>query len=132
MTREQNVDLVNAAIGNGEVSPNVPGSNFTLHGMHFSYNDELTRPSYHPVHMDAIEGGTILAEQRATPQRLSDSPSRVPLCLRVPLSHARVCDGVFQSVQRLAPVLVLIRNNRDRTRRMRTYLSNTKRQDFII
>jgi hypothetical protein len=34
----------------------------------------------------------------AAPRRLSDSPSRA-YALRVPLSHARVCDGLVQSIQ---------------------------------
>ncbi|KAF8261269.1 glycosyl hydrolase family 92-domain-containing protein [Lactarius quietus] len=49
----------------------VPGagtiqSDFARRGMHFSHEDELTTPSYYRVHMDANEGGSILAEQSAT------------------------------------------------------------------
>jgi hypothetical protein len=57
--------------------------------------------------------------RNAAPRRLSDSPSRVPLCPTCSSKPARVCDGLVQSVQRLAPVLVPVRNNRDRTRRAR-------------
>ncbi|KAN0137649.1 hypothetical protein V8E53_004700 [Lactarius tabidus] len=52
--------------------------------MRFSHNDELTRPSYCRVRMDAIEGGSMHAERRAIatqlPRRLSHSLSRVSLC----------------------------------------------------
>jgi putative alpha-1,2-mannosidase len=49
----------------------VPGagavqSNFAHRGMRFSHDDELTTPSYYRVRMDAIEGGSILAEQSAS------------------------------------------------------------------
>ncbi|KAI9433354.1 glycosyl hydrolase family 92-domain-containing protein [Lactarius indigo] len=49
----------------------VPGagrvqSDFARRGMRFSHDDELTTPSYYRVRLDAIEGGSILAEQSAT------------------------------------------------------------------
>lgn len=49
----------------------VPGagavqSDFADRGMRFRHDDELTTPSYYRVRMDAIEGGSILAEQSAS------------------------------------------------------------------
>ncbi|KAH9029473.1 glycosyl hydrolase family 92-domain-containing protein [Lactarius hengduanensis] len=49
----------------------VPGagtvqSDFARRGMRFSHDDELTTPSYYRARLDAIEGGSILAEQSAT------------------------------------------------------------------
>jgi hypothetical protein len=41
-------------------------SNFARCGMRCSDNDELTRPSYYRVRMDAIEGGSMHAERRAS------------------------------------------------------------------
>ncbi|KAN0132935.1 hypothetical protein V8E53_009300 [Lactarius tabidus] len=57
---------------------------------------------------------------------------RYPYALRVPLSHARVHDELVQSVQCLAPVLALVRNNRNRTDGVRDYLLKPRLAGFVI
>jgi putative alpha-1,2-mannosidase len=49
----------------------VPGAGtiqslFKRRGMRFSHGEEVTTPSYYRVHLNAIEGGSILAEQSAS------------------------------------------------------------------
>ncbi|KAN0141549.1 hypothetical protein V8E53_000011 [Lactarius tabidus] len=49
--------------GRRVVVPGAGASNFAPRRMRFSHDDELTRPSYYRVRIDAAEGGSILAEQ---------------------------------------------------------------------
>lgn len=76
-------------------------------------------------------------QSSAPSQRSSRDGSQIhvlgyPYALRVHVCHARVCDGLVQSVQRLVPVLMPVQNSRDRTRRTQIACSNPERQRFVI
>ncbi|KAI9455755.1 glycosyl hydrolase family 92-domain-containing protein [Lactarius psammicola] len=113
----------------------VPGagtvqSNFARRGMRFDHDNELTTPSYYRVRLDAIEGGSILAEQSATSRvghlRFTFSGTHAPYVL-LEATRASVLGSSDPSNVTYPSGTIAI----DPTAREITG-SNPERQDFII
>ncbi|KAM5537813.1 hypothetical protein V8D89_008581 [Ganoderma adspersum] len=118
------------AIWMGESGQAVVAPGAGTRGMRFSHADEVATPSYYSVILDAIEGGTIHAEQSATSRvghlRFTFSGTHTPYVL-VEATRAQVL-GSADPTNVTYPLGALTIDPAARE----VYGANPERQDFLI